>query len=202
MTRRAFATSSGRCCEAARDAEVVGVVDDGLDPERPAVLEVLLDPAVLVGEVDLDVAAGGEDPGPEQRLGRLADLAGEHHRDLLGPADVDVVGDERFEEAAGAARVVEHERARHLDLPHRELPPVAGGAVLGVSGVGMTAIQRSKNACTSAGPNRSQIAWSRSGSAQLANPLLERRERDPGSRTACRLAHSCPFNHTLDGYGK
>ena len=70
---------------------------------------------------------------------------------------------QRFEEAAGAAGVVEHQRAGHLDLAHRQLPPVAGGAIIAVSGVGIWVIQRSKNACTCSGPKVSQIACSRSG---------------------------------------
>jgi hypothetical protein len=61
----------------------------------------------------------------ERLRGRLAHLAGEHERDLLGAAYVDVVGHQRFKEAARAARVVEDERAGDLDLAHRELPPVA-----------------------------------------------------------------------------
>ena len=64
-------------------------------------------------------------------MGRAAQPAGEHHRDLLGAADPDVVGHERLEEAARAARVVEHERAGRLDLAHGELPPVPDGAILG-----------------------------------------------------------------------
>ena len=49
--------------------------------------------------------------------------------DLFGAADADVVGDERLEERAGAARVVEDEGAGHLDLAHRQLPPVARRSV-------------------------------------------------------------------------
>jgi hypothetical protein len=55
--------------------------------------------------------------------------AGEDQRDLLGPPDADVVGDQRVKEAARAARIVEHQCAADLDLAHRELPPVAGGAI-------------------------------------------------------------------------
>jgi len=41
-----------------------------------------------------------------------------------------------------------------------------------VNGVGMIVIHRSKNRCTAAGPNRSQIACNPSGSSQVAKPLL------------------------------
>jgi len=46
--------------------------------------------------------------------------------DLAGgdAADVEVVVDQRIEEAAGPARAVEHDGPRHLDLAHRQFPPV------------------------------------------------------------------------------
>ena len=116
--------------QAAFGVEVVGSVDDRLDSERAAVLEVLLDAGVLVAEVDPDLGAGREDPGLVAMLGRSTQLAGEDHRDFFGAADLDVVRNERFEERSGAAWVVEHERAGRLDLAHGELPPVSGGAIL------------------------------------------------------------------------
>ena len=54
----------------------------------------------------------------------------EHGPDLFGPADADVVGHERLEEAPGPAGVVEDEGAGDLDLAHRQLPEVAGPPVL------------------------------------------------------------------------
>jgi hypothetical protein len=96
---------------------------------RPSI-EVLLDAGVLVAKVDPDVGAGGEDPGLVAMVCRAPELSGEDHGDLFGAADPDVVGHERFEEAAGAAGVIEHERARRLDLAHREFPPVSGGTIL------------------------------------------------------------------------
>jgi hypothetical protein len=90
---------------------------------------------------------------------------------LLGAADADVVGDERLEEAARPARVVEDHRGGHFDLAHRQLPQYPPARSAAVNGVGTAVIQRSKKACTSAGPNRSQIACNASGSAQVANPL-------------------------------
>ena len=47
----------GQVLEPGEDPDVGRLVDDGLDPKRPPFLEVLLDPAVLVGEVDVDVGA-------------------------------------------------------------------------------------------------------------------------------------------------
>ena len=81
----------GQMLQAGADGEVPGLVDDGFDAQGSPIFEVLLDPAVLVGEVDLDFGAGREDPAPEWLGGGGADLAGEGHGHLVGPADVDVV---------------------------------------------------------------------------------------------------------------
>jgi hypothetical protein len=66
-------------------AQVAGGVDHGLDAERPAVFEVLLDPRVLVEDVDdhaLIVAA--VDRGPKHPLGVAADLAAEDDLHVAG----------------------------------------------------------------------------------------------------------------------
>jgi hypothetical protein len=63
--------------------------------------------------------------------GAAAAVAADHRVDLVRPADADVVLHERFEEGAGATGVVEHQGLADLDLSHRQLPAVAGGAVGG-----------------------------------------------------------------------
>ena len=45
------------------------------------------------------------------------------------------------------------------------------------------------------------MACSRPGSSQEANPFANAVQPIPAV-LACRLAHSCPFSHTLIGYGK
>ena len=49
----------------------------------------------------------------------------------------------------------------------------------------------------SAGPSRSQISCRRCGSWQLAKPLDSAVNSTPAF-THCRLAHSCPFTHSLN----
>jgi hypothetical protein len=111
--------------EPGKDTDVGWLVDDGLDAESPPFFQVLLDAAVLVGEVHVHFGARREHPLAVGLADRASELAGEHHRHLLGPTDADVVSHEGLEEAPRPARVVEDEGARHLDLAHRQLPEVA-----------------------------------------------------------------------------
>ena len=95
------------------------------------VVQVLLDPGVPVEGVDVHLGAVGDDLRLEL-TGRRASpplAPPEDQLDHLRAADVEVVGNECLEEPAGTARRVEHQGARHLHLPHRQLPPIAGGAV-------------------------------------------------------------------------
>ena len=63
-------------------------------------------------------------------LASAALAAFEDQLDQFRAADVEVVGYQGLEERAGPAGCVEHQGARHLDLAHRQLPPIAGGAVV------------------------------------------------------------------------
>lgn len=102
----------GQVLEASQAADVGRLVDDGLDPQRPPFLQVLLDPAVLVAELQAHLGAGAEDPRAEDAGSGASHLPGEHGRHLVGPTDADVVGHQRLEESAGPAGVVEDQRAR------------------------------------------------------------------------------------------
>ena len=180
LTCAGFVDQFGEVLQAAFDVEIVGAVDDRLDPQRAAVLEVLLDAGVLVAEVDPDLGAGREDPGLVAMLGRASELAGEHERDFFGAADPDVVLHQRFEERSCAARVVEHERAGGLDLAHRELPPVPGGTILGRErrrDLGDPAIEERLHVLGAEGvADRLQPLGLIAG----REPVRQRGERDPG----------------------
>src|SRR3954449_5816971 len=114
----------GQVDQTAFHAEVGRVVDHRFDPKGAAFLEVLLGAGVLVADVDGDINAAGDDPGSEDAGRRGQDLPAEDDLDLLRPTEVEVVGNQRFEERASVAGLVEHDRAGDLDLPHRQLPPV------------------------------------------------------------------------------
>ena len=98
----------GEVVQAGVAAQVAGRVDDGLDPHRPAVFEVLLDPRVLVEQVEHDAAGVRADDRPvdggaEDAGGVAADAAVEDDLDVGGAADVEVVGDQGLEERPGPA---------------------------------------------------------------------------------------------------
>src|SRR6266566_3207966 len=113
--------------EAGVAAQVAGGVDDGLDPHRLPVFEVLLDPRVFVEDVDDDAAVvAAVDGGAEGSPGVAADPPAEDDLNVVWAADVKVVGHQRLEEAAGMAGGVEHDRAGDFHLAHRDLPPVPG----------------------------------------------------------------------------
>src|SRR6266498_3700949 len=112
-------------------AEVVGVVDHGLDAQGTAVFEVLLDAGVLVEDVDGDAAGVPVDRGLEHPAGLAAAVASEDDLDVLGASQVEVVGHQRLEEGSGVAGGVQHDGAGGLDLPHGQVPPVPGVMVGG-----------------------------------------------------------------------
>src|SRR6185437_5097979 len=88
LAARALARSSSRLGRRALRAPVAGGAAGGLDPHRPAVLEVLLDPRVLAGDLDQDAAVvTAADRGPEDTPGVAADLAGEDDLHVARPAD-------------------------------------------------------------------------------------------------------------------
>ena len=133
--------------QAPQTAQVAWIVDHGLDPQRPPVLQVLLDPGVPVEDVDVHRGAVGDDLRLEL-TGRRASpplTPPEDQLDHLRAADVEVVGDQGLEEPASVPGCIEHQRARGLHLPHRQLPPYPAARSCSVSGSGSIDHQRSAN---------------------------------------------------------
>src|SRR5262245_40173035 len=116
----------------ALQAEVVGVVDDGLDAHGTAVLEVLLDAGVLVEAVDGHAVGVPTDRGLEGAGGfAAAGVVVGDELDVLGAAKVEVVSHQGLEEGPGVAGGVQHDGAGGLHLPHGQVPPEPGVAVGG-----------------------------------------------------------------------
>ena len=78
--------------EAAADAEVAGVVDGGLGPERAALFEVLLDLGGAVVHLDRRLDALVEDLGVKPAGGLARDAAAEHDSDLVRTPERVLVG--------------------------------------------------------------------------------------------------------------
>jgi len=111
------------------EGEVPRVVDRGLGPEGPPLLVVLLDPAVLVVQVERGRHPLGEDPRPEPPGGPPRDPAPEDQLHLVRPAEVQVLADDRLEEDPPGEGPVQELGQRELRLEDRAVVPVAGLAV-------------------------------------------------------------------------
>jgi hypothetical protein len=154
---------------------------------------------VLVEDVDdhaLVVTA--VDGGPKHPFGVGADLAAKDDLHVGGPAQVEVVGDERLEEAAGVAGRVEHDGAGDLDLAHRALPPVAAIPVRRAQRQRQTSKPTLHEHVDGGRPEPVADRLEPLGSAQAANPLDSSVTASP-ALAAWRLAHSWPLTQILIG---
>jgi hypothetical protein len=156
---------------------------------------------VLVEDVDGDLHAAGHDLGGEAARGVFADAAAEDELDLVGAAEVKVVGDQRLKERPGLAGGVQDQGAGHLDLAHRQLPPGAGGLV-GQAERGGDAGQPAVEEALEVGftepvADRLQGGWV-VAAGEPVGQLGEGQPLDNG----LALAHSWPLTHTLAGYRK
>src|SRR6266567_5597911 len=193
----------GQVVQQAVAAQVLRVVDDGFDAQRDAVLQVLLQPGILVEHVEgdqvavpvdlrLEPAAGGRDGRPSRwpRRNSSSTFSG-RPRSMFSHSSASK--NARAWTSSSKTRVREVSTCR-IDSSHQY--PASRSAP--VSGSGILAIQRSNHTCTVPGPKRSQICCSPAGSSQVANPLDSSVKPIPAA-SACRLAHSCPLTHALTG---
>ena len=119
----------GEAHKAPADAEVVRVVDGRLGAQRPIELPVLLDPGRAVLDLERWLGAGPEDPRPGGCPAIAQDAVLEQDLQLLGPAQIELVGDDLLEEGAAMEWAVEDLGAADLELEDGELVAVAGVGV-------------------------------------------------------------------------
>ncbi len=112
------------------DAEVACVVDGGLGAKRAFQLEVLLDPGVLVADMQRGIHPMGDDARREPARRALVDSPVEDQADLVGTPQVQMVADHLLEPLPSMQRTPEHLGAGELRLQDRVPVAVAGIAVL------------------------------------------------------------------------
>ncbi len=115
--------------QSTQQPEVTGVIDHRLDPERTAALEVGLDSGMPEVGIEGDLISGAQQPGAVATHRWPPHPPPEDDLHLLRTTDIDVVSAQRLKEPAGMTRRVEHDRARDLNLAHRDVPPIARGTV-------------------------------------------------------------------------
>jgi hypothetical protein len=98
----------------------------GLDAHRAAVFEVLLDARVLIEDIDDHAAVvAAVDGGAENPFRVFAYPACEVDFDVVRSAEVEVVGDQGFEESAGVPGCVEDEGLRDISICRIATNPAA-----------------------------------------------------------------------------
>jgi hypothetical protein len=116
--------------QAAADAEVAGVVDGRLGPERATLFEVLLDLRGAVVHLDRRLHPFVEDLGVKPARRSTRDAPGEHDRDLVRAPERELIGQSPLKPRPPRGWAVEHAGVGDLGLAERELVVVAAGAVL------------------------------------------------------------------------
>jgi len=203
LTSRARACNWSSAGRAAQHAEVGGSLMRFRCAAR-AFLEVLLDAGVLVAGVDGDIDAAGDDPGGKD-AGRLflasrRTGAAEDQFHLLGRPRSRLSATSASKNARPLRGWSNTRVAGHLDLAHRQLPPVTPCPVC--------CLQRQRQArqpafeehVDRAGAEPSQIAL-QPGRVVGAGEAVGQRGEPDAFLLACRLANSCPLSQIFIGYG-
>ena len=115
----------GEIVKSPTDLEVVGVVDRGFGPERLVFFVVLLDAGFFVVDVERGDDAFGQNPRAEYARGLPRDAAIENELHLIGPAEVEILAHDFFEQMAARARPIENLGQGEFGLEDRELIAIA-----------------------------------------------------------------------------
>ena len=86
---------------------------------------ILLDPGVLVIDVEGADDPLGEDAGAHAARGAAGDAAIKDQLDLVGPTEIAVLADDLFEKQSAVHRTIEHLGQRKLSLPDRNIVAMA-----------------------------------------------------------------------------
>ena len=107
----------------------------GFGPERLVLFVVLLDARLLVVDVERRDDAFGENPRAELAGGLPRDAAIENELHVIGPAEVEILAHDLFEQMAACARPVEDLGQGEFRLEDRELVAIPRGTVGGGEGM-------------------------------------------------------------------
>ena len=124
----------GEIVDTLPDVEVLGVVDGGLGAEGVLLLEVLFHMRGLVLDVETGFDSIGDHTGSlaiRRRRCGAGDPTGKQQAHAVGPAEVQIVADDRLEEVAALHRTVEGLGETGFELVDGEAMRVAGGPVDG-----------------------------------------------------------------------
>src|SRR6266568_721317 len=114
--------------------EVDGLIDCGLGPQRPPLLEVLLDVGVLECDVEAGVHAVGDHTGAIAEVWfrcATAESDGKQQADTAGPSEVDVFADDFLEEVSTLGGSIKDLGQADFNLPEREPMLVTGPPIFG-----------------------------------------------------------------------
>ena len=117
------------------DAKIAGVINRGLGSQRASFFVILLDPRVLVINVQRRDHAVGDHARTKPARRLLARVGVKEELYLAGPAGVEILLNDFLEKHTTGHWPVEHLRQRKFRLQDGHLIPVAGTAISGCEGM-------------------------------------------------------------------
>src|SRR3954470_5999850 len=127
--RKANLAQFGEIFDASANFEVAGIVDGRLGSKRLSLLVILLDPGLLVIDVQGRHDAVSDDARAEPARRTADHPAVEHEAHLARPAKIEVLADHLLEEDAPGHRGIEHLGQGELGLQNGQRIAIARGAV-------------------------------------------------------------------------